>query len=398
MRNVLSKPGPQRDLAISRMVIGSGAVMALTGATLNGMVTGRGPFQKDMADAWRLAGNKPYWFNPTGKEGDGFGFNQIEPLGTTLGVIADTYNVMKFAPDNERADMATSLVMGIGESLLSKTTMQGVAGLFEALAQPDVKGTKWFDQYAAAWVPSDIKGMTRASDPWMRSHYDMLEAIESKLFFNVPSPTGGDLLSKSSTLPFARTMWGDPIPLKDAYMPFATHTGAARWLSSIPVASENEQINPIDRWKWEHRLNFLNGPEGKIEMVKPGRVQTFSAGPHLSATVELTPEQHDRQILLTGNELKIDLGGGKPMGAKDTLNALVTNSFGGSALQRQWNNASDASRALLVVTVFNQFKAGAKQQLLQEYPDLQDAIRTAAAYHAQQLTAPPSTVPQGATQ
>lgn len=371
----LAAGGATRELAIVSRTMGSLVALTGLGMALDNQLTGRGPSDPELRRAWMAAGNKPYWFNPMGTEGGGFGYNQVEPLGMVMGTLADTVDIMKFSKEEEAARLAESFAFGAGNAMLSKTYLQGFSNLLETMNNPDAKSANYVNNFISAWVPSDIKGFRRSMDPWMRSHYDLLESVQNRLPF----------LSKD--LPIARTIWGDPIPTQDAFMPFATGSGAARWVSPIPVASDKEQIQPIDQWIWEHRKDFPNGPENKLGLSVPGIVQNFSAGAHVKAQVELTPEQHDRLVVLGGNELKDP---GTNLGARDTLNSLIAGDHPSATMQRQWDNASDATRALIVQATVNKFREAAKKQLIDEYPDLKDIVTSGWQQRAQQLQAAPA--------
>lgn len=364
--------GAQRDLALARVGLGTMVATGAFAAAASGQITGRGPSDPQLNRAWKAAGNDPYSISIGGTK---LGFNSVEPIGMMLGAIADTVGIMKFAKEEDGASLATSLVAGTGNAMLSKTYFEGIAGFFDALNSPDTKAAGWGDRLLASLtVPQGIAGLRSAVDPWVRTHYDLMQAIENRLPY------------VSQGLPPARTLWGDPVPLRDAYMPFLTGTGAARMLSPIPYGHQGE-VQPIDTWIFDHRMDFPRGPENKLGLTRPGIVQNFSAGQGLSAQVELTPQLHDRLAVLAGNELKDPATG---LGAKDTLNALVEGKYPNENTQAQWDAAPNAVKAMKVQEIVNKFRAAAKKQLVSEDPDLADALDAAWQARAQQL--------QGATQ
>lgn len=365
----LAAGGATRDLALARITLGSTLAASFAGLTLSGTITGRGPSDPQLQRAWQAAHGGDVRHSL--KLGDTYyGFNTIEPIGLMAGVIADTHDIMRFAKEEDAGQAALSLAFGAGEALLSKTYLQGTADLFKALQDPDKESARYLTGLlSSAAVPNTVKDIARGMDPWMRQHYELLDTIESRLPYI------------SQGLPPQRTLWGDPIAVKDGYMPFLTGSGVARTLSPITVVDKEGE--PIDKWIFEHRLDFPRGPDNKLGLSKPARIQSFSAGPQVNAQVELTPEQHDRLQVLAGNELKDPSSG---LGAKDTLNALV-DGHGPAGLQRQWDNASDAARALIVQTVVNKFRMASKQQLQQEFPDLQEALQAGWQARASALTA-----------
>ena len=123
-----------------------------------------------------------------------------------------------------------------------------------------------------------------------------------------------------------------------------------------------------------------------------GRVGRSEAN-GVSATVELTPQQHDLLARLAGNELKDPSTG---LGLKDTLNGLVEGTYPRVSGQNEWDRSPPAVQALMVQSLVNKFRAAAKQQLLQEFPDLKDAIETQWQARIQALQGQTSTQGQGA--
>lgn len=368
IRQELSSGGAARDLAVAKIGLGTGVAMAASGLALNNVITGRGPSDPQLARAWRAAGNEPYSI----KVGDKwYGYNSVEPMGLMLGAIADTFMIARFAKEQDRGDLAASLAFGVGNAMLSKTYLQGVAEFFKTLEEPDDHTAGYVDRLLAPFlVPQGVAAAARAIDPFQRTHYDLLDTVESRLPY------------LSQGLPPQRTLWGDPVPVKDGFLPFMTGTAAAQMLS--PVQVKSDEAEPIDRWIFDHRMDFPRGPDNKLGLTKPGIIQNFSAGNRVSVQLELTPQQHDRLQVLAGNEIKDPASG---LGAKDTLNALVEG-HGPANLQRQWDSAPPAAQALIVQTVVNKFRAAAKQQLIGEYPDIQEALSTGFAARAQALSGP----------
>lgn len=361
----LAAGGATRDLALARIGLGTALATSFAGMALSGRITGQGPASPELRRAWMAAGNTPHSLVVGDKQ---YGYNSLEPTGLLAATIADTYDIMRFAKEEDAGQAALSLVFGAGDALLSKTYLSGISNLFQALENPDAQSGPWFDRLvSSAAIPNVAADLTRAQDPWMRAHYDLLHSIEARLPY------------LSQGLPPQRTLWGDPIPVKEGYAPFLTGTALARAFSPVSVGPALP-AEPIDKWIWENRLAFPRGPDNKLGLSRPGLTQNFSAGPGIAAQVQLTPEQHDRLQVLAGNGLKDNTG----MGAKDTLNALVEG-HGPGALQSQWDKASPAERALIVQAVATKFRQAAKQQLLNEFPDVRDAVTAGFNARAQAL-------------
>jgi hypothetical protein len=300
------------------------------------------------------------------------GLNQIEPFGMVLAATADTANLMKFAKDEDGEKLAMSLVFGSGQALLSKTYFQNVSDFLEAIANPDQDGAKYTSKLIASFVPQGIQRVANATDEWARAHYGTLEAIEA----NLPMVREG--------LPPARTQWGDPVPTRDAYLPFMSGR-AASIVSPLPLGPDPEKVEPIDKWIWDNRESFPREEQNQRQVLpKPSKTVIYSSG-HVSAHVELDPREYDRYQVLAGNELK-DPGTG--LGAKDSLNALVDGSYPSGVMQGAWDQSAPATQALMVRSMVNKFRKGAAAQLLQEFGDVAESREEQLKGVAQRLAAP----------
>jgi hypothetical protein len=362
--------GASRDMAMARVWMGSALALGISDMALNNTVTGRGPTDPQLQRAWRAAGNEPYSIQLPGQRP--VSYNMVEPIGLMTGAIADTFNIMKFAREDGRGSLAASLAFGTGNALLSKTYLQGVSNLFEAMNSPDRDGARIAESMALPFVsPQGIAAMARSLDPWVRSHYTMMDSIEARLPI------------VSERLPPARTLWGDPIPQRDAYLPFMPSDGfVPKLLSPFALGPRPGDVQPIDRWIWDNRGSFPHADSNRLGISKPTRFQSFSVGHGISAQVELTPKQFDRFQELAGNGLKDPQTG---LGAKDLLNGLVSGLAPDHEMQDAWDQASPAYKAVMVQRVVNRYRAAARQVLMQENSDIADTIAAGAQARAAQL-------------
>jgi hypothetical protein len=379
----LAAGGATRDLAISRIGLGSAGALATLGLALGGLITGRGPNDPSLNRAWRAAGNQPYSLTIGGTP---YSYNQVDPVGMMLGAVADSVDTMRFAHDQSRGDIASSLMFGMGNAMLSKTYLSGLSNFFDALQQPEKEGSNYVDRFASSLlVPGAVAAVGTATDPWMRAHYDLLDSIEARL----------PILREGQ--PPLRSLWGDPIPAKDGFMPPLSGTGLARAVSPVGYGQPTANAEPIDKWIWDNRDAFPHADSGRLDLYKPGPVQSYEApgGRGVTAQVHLSPQQLDRLQVLSGNELKDPSIG---LGAKDLLNALVTGATPGGLtgsqaaqvgqMQAQWQKLSPAAQAQRVLAVADKFKGAARQQLMREDPGLADTVTTQWGARRQQLTTP----------
>lgn len=376
IKAALARGGAERDMVMARAGLGTG-LAAVTGLlALSGKITGNGPSSPDLHRAWLAAGNEP---NSVRIGDRWYGFNKLEPLGMTMAAVADSVDIMKFAPKEDADQIAGSLVFGLGGALLSKTYMSGAAQFLDALNHPDQQAGRYTDDLLTSFgVPQGAAGLARAIDPWRRQHTNLLQSIESRL------------PGLSQKLPPQRTLWGDPIRWEEAFMPPLSGTGAARMLSPVPMSAPDGSAEPIDRWIWDNRNAFPRGPQGQLGLEKLGQVQSYDrpGNRSVSAQVQLTPVQWDRLQVLAGNGLKMDIDGVK-LGAKDLLNGLVEGNAP-QGLQAEWNGMPPSRRAVFVTSMVNRFREAAKRDLLREYPDIVDTLRAGWASRASALSGSPT--------
>lgn len=360
LRGELAAGGATADLARARMALGTGVSLIaahLAMGAANVTVTGQGPRQPQLRAAWLDAGNQPYSMRIGGKW---YEYNRVDPIGMMLGAAADTVDLMKFSKQEDSEQLAASVAFGFGNAVLSKTYLSGLSDFLGALQEPDEEGHTYATNLISSLaVPNTVKDIGKAMDPWMRTHYSAMQAIEAKLPF------------LSQNIPPQRTIWGDPIKWRDAYLPPLTGTGAARAISPV---SESDAAGgePIDKWIWANRNEFPQGPEGQTGLSRPGMTISYAApgARGISSQIQLTPQQHDRYTVLAGND---PMGAKSGLGAKDTLNDLVTGKYPGT-LQQEWDQGTPADRALMVQRTVQQYRGAAKQQLLNEFPDLRGSV------------------------
>lgn len=375
IREELAAGGASRDLALARMGLGTGVSAILLPFMLGGRITGGGPADPQMNRAWQAAGNKPHALNVGGAWYD---YHKVEPIGMHIAALADTVETAKFAHSEDAEQLAWSMAFGMGDALLSKTYMQGMSDFLAALHDPQSEGKYYGDKLVASMtMPQGAAALAGATDPWLRQHYSLMSAIQSR--------TPG----LASNLPPVRDLWGQPVPRDKGFLPMGELIGAqsgsplANLLSPVSMKPAGD-AQPIDKWIWDNRSAFPDSDNGRLGLTRPGQVQSFDTGP-VSVPVKLNERQLDRLRELAGNGLKDPNTG---LGARDTLNALVDGKFPQAAVQRQWDKAPPGAQALMVLRYWNAFRGAAKAQLVRENADLQTTLQSKSESRVQQLRAP----------
>ena len=159
----------------------------------------------------------------------------------------------------------------------------------------------------------------------------------------------------SETLPPRRDVWGDPIP-------HASGLGSAYDLLS-PFATRQPSDSPIDK-EIERLGANINLPEART---------AFPGGSVVN--LQNDPKIYSRYVELAGNGYKDPAYGN--LGAKDLLNQVVSGNHWLSPIYNMKNDDPAAgvnSKADMIRSIMNQYREGAKNQLLEEFPTLQHEV------------------------
>lgn len=334
--------GARASLARAQMGLGTGIMLATADAVLSGQVTGSGPPQKSQRGAMEALGRPPYSM----KIGDRWvQYNHLETVGSAMAMAADVvetlhgFNSAVNGDDPDTMKLAMATTLAIAQDITSKTYLQGLSTFFETLANPKTEGEAQLRSLAGSLVPAGVAAVDRVTDPYQRSVYSIMDAIKSR--------TPG----ASESLPPRRNVWGDPIE-------HASGMGKAYDLLS-PFATRQPADSPIDKEILRLGAN-VNLPAGRTD---------FGQG----ATVDLhkDPEMYSRYVELAGNGYKDPAYG---LGAKDMLNQLVSGNSPLSPVYNMKSDGPDGGKAGMIRSIMEQYRDGAKRQLLQEYPKLQEEV------------------------
>jgi hypothetical protein len=347
-RNAIAKGGAEADLARTRMALGTMALMVSMDMAMNGHITGSGPPLKDTSERqnWMRQGNKPY----SAKIGDRyFAFNRLDPMGYHMGIAADLSEYLLNAQGGDETaaefqEMFAAAAFSIAENITSKSYMQGLAGFIEAIEDSDRYGAAWLDRFAGSFVPTGVKEVATFLDPTKRAVHDMISSVKSR--------TPG----LSDDLPAKRDLWGRAI-------------GYESGLGSIydavsPIYSSKYKPEPIDL-AMEKDGWFLGMGGGDIT-IKGERV-----------SFKNRPDTRQRYYQLRGatkpSEIEADWLEARygDHTLLEVLNGMVT---GQNDLSEVWQEAETSEgREKIARDVFNDFGRAAREQLLIEFPWIEEA-------------------------
>src|SRR5690606_30014855 len=93
----------------------------------------------------------------------------------------------------------------IAENITSKSYMQGLSLLMEALSEPDRFGPAYLERFASSFVPTGVAEVARFNDPVMRQSHDIVTAMKRRL------------PGYSSDLPPRLDLWGREIRYESGF-------------------------------------------------------------------------------------------------------------------------------------------------------------------------------------
>ncbi|MEE2795620.1 MAG: thermonuclease family protein [Pseudomonadota bacterium] len=191
--------GERRDLALAKVMLGTGLATLMYQAALDGRITGAVPSDPAKAKLLYADGWQPYSI----KIGDRYvSYSRLDPLSTTVGVAADMATLGDGLSKRQADDKATMLVASIMGNLASKTWLSGVSSFTEALTDPGRHADAWWQRTVSAFaVPAGVAGVARAIDPVARRRETVGESIQAR----IPGMTD-ELLPR-------RDVFGEVVPL-----------------------------------------------------------------------------------------------------------------------------------------------------------------------------------------
>ncbi len=182
VRNQIRMGGVEKDIALGRIVFGSGMMTVIGSIAGGGLITGQGPSDPDKRALMRENGWQPY----SVRVGDEyFSYAFYEPLGSLMGMAADFTEIRQefpaIASNDEWDKLAAMITMSLAKNLTSKTYLRGVNDLIKAIDDPDRFGRRWVNGLAGTVIPTGLAQIARLQDPTFREARSMLDTIRSRI-------------------------------------------------------------------------------------------------------------------------------------------------------------------------------------------------------------------------
>lgn len=175
--------GLPNDVKIARTAIGASIAMGMSQLVGSKQITGSYPKDADKRNAMIAAGLPEYSI----KLGDKwYSYARVEPLATIMGSTVDGINSIKNYYDknpNDRKvkELTLDVVGGITKNIASKTFLEGISGVLQAIHDPERYGGSFVNSFAGLVVPSFVAAPARAADPNMRVVTGFGEAVQNRV-------------------------------------------------------------------------------------------------------------------------------------------------------------------------------------------------------------------------
>jgi hypothetical protein len=207
--------GAKRDLALSRISMGTGVLMFGHYLAGQGIITGGGPTDRRMRTVWLRAGNQPYSI----KIGDSwYPYGRLEPMATVLGVAADFAEYQKWAPadvdDAEIDHVAIQALGSVMHTVSQKTFLLGISELAAAYSDPERYAGDFVSRITGSASPysSFLRDVETAVDrPRRAVESDPRDSLERRGFDAALNQLKERTPGFSKSLPERLNFWGEEI-------------------------------------------------------------------------------------------------------------------------------------------------------------------------------------------
>ena len=287
--------GARRNLAISRVALGSTVMATFYSLALDGNISGGGP---EGDSGWRKRatlrrnGWQPYSIRlQTGTNKDGspqyrwFAYNRMDPVGMYIGFAADlaefARNNDSTAHDSDMGETLAAATMGAARNVMDKTWVTSIARLITAIEEPHRNSERYFTGILSTIVPTGVKQFVQTNDPVARHTWDLMTALKAKLpYFREGLPPRLDF-------------WGRPISYK-------SNLGDAYDAVSPIYSSDNTKANDVDREFV--KIGYFPSHLGSIHMGGGRRVSLRNRPAAKNKWIELTAKTTATDLLAKNDE------------------------------------------------------------------------------------------------
>lgn len=357
IRDDIAAGGVRAAAAQTRIAMGTSFMALASDLAMNGKITGSGPIDPEQKAALKRTGWQPYSL----KIGDTYySYGRLDPLATLLGMAADmsevlsNYEAYDIDAQTDVDSLGVAAAVAASNQVVGKTFMTGFADLVEVFSDPGRYGEGYIQRLAGSLVPAGVAGIERAVDPETEQAFSIMDGIKAR----IPG--------LSATVAPRRNIWGESIQSFYPEEKSILGASAERVLSLVnPIYYSKERDAPVDRWMLKNGFS-IDMPD-KIQVIDDQRVD-----------LRKYPKAYDRLVALRGNELKLMKYGDQTMKEFFTNLAEENDPFGrhvGFFLAVGGNDFDTQQN--LIRKVVNDYTAAAREQMLEEFPEVGQAVQDA---------------------
>lgn len=347
-REDIQAGGARAAQAMAKIGVGSTVMFTGMDLSMEGKITGAGPSDPKARSALRRTGWQPYSI----KIGDTYySYSRFEPVATPLGMAADmaelisNYEAYDMDAQQEMDKLVTASIAAIGNQVVGKTFLSGLADTVEVLSDPNRYAQQFINRYAGSIVPSGVGAIERAIDPQMEHVFNEMDAIKSR----IPG--------LSNEVPNRQNVWAEDI---QTFYPgqLTGNETADRVLSTLnPVYYSKVKDAPLDRWM------LKNG----FSINMPQKVQQFDG---VRVDLRKQPEAYARLNKLR-NEIRLIEYGDQTM--KEFYTSLMEQNTPYSiSFFSAFTEFEDQQRMFQAIS--SDYTKAAKKELLNEYPAIAQEV------------------------
>lgn len=328
--------GVRASKATARAALGTTVALTAVDMANMGLITGAGPSDPEERAALMRQGWKPYSI----KVGDAYyDYSRLDPIGMTIGAAASFGEWMSMAPpDSEELaararDPFAALAVAVSQSVLNKTYMEGLSGLFDAMSNPDRYGEKEVKDILVGFMPfGSLSGtVERMVDPEVRLSAGVWEAVQAKI------------AGMSEGLPLRRNLWGEPV---------RQDSGLGSGFDNLsPIGVSKAKESAIDQ-----ELGRLRFFPAEI----PFGVVSFNGAP---IDMKKYPDVFSEYVRLSGNGVPDPLSG---KGVKETLDDLVTGKDPRSEIYNMKTDGPEGGKAQMIKGIILASRERAQRAILND--------------------------------
>lgn len=168
---------------LARTAIGVAGAVTLAQHVFNNEITGSYPKDPGKRAAMQAAGIPEYAI----KVGDKWiPYGRVEPIATGLGFVADNMKILqdtiaKNPNDRKVGEIASQITGALANNLANKTFLQGIAGVVQAINDPERHGSAFVKGFSSLAVPGAVAQFSKASDPNQRIAESFGEAVLNRI-------------------------------------------------------------------------------------------------------------------------------------------------------------------------------------------------------------------------